>query len=106
MYESVYDELALDSPVSISSKLLYSQVIEDHDGDSGECDEQLLATPPVMLQKPINTKLPSVSHSSLVDSTKDLSDIAQTPVFPPVRPTNARFPMTMFSSKARSFNPL
>ena len=52
--------------------------------------------------QPGNSDLPSASHSSLVDRTEDPSDIAQTPAFPPVRPTINRFPTTMFGSKARS----
>ena len=106
--ESLYDEIVPDSPVSISSESWDSQANEDHEGIADElllssssstaCDttENVVA----------NSSLPSASYGNSVDSSKGPSDIAQTPAFPPVRPTNARFPTTMFSNKARSFNPL
>ena len=121
MHESICDEITSDSPISINSKSWDSQTSElseeadlmDLDVDPGQCDELLLASSSntacdtaensVAL---VNSKLPSASHGSSVEITKGPSDIAQTPAFPPVRPTNTRFPTTMLTSKARSFNPL
>ena len=54
MHESVCDEIAPDSPISISSKLCNSQTSEDRDGDPGQFDELLLDSSralPVKVQK-------------------------------------------------------
>ena len=95
------------SPVSISSESWDSQASEDHEviadelllssSSSTACDttENVVAT--------VNSSLPSTSYGNSVDSNKGPSDIAQTPAFPPVRPTNARFPTTISFNKARSF---
>ena len=124
MYESICDERVLDSPISIRSKSCDSQTsvrqvrvvmklvilvnlmmsyywagsINTAVIDACEIAEYFV--------QPGNSDLPSASHSSSIDVTKDPSDIAQTPAFPPVRPSINRFPTTMLGSKARSFNPL
>ena len=46
------------------------------------------------------------SSSILEDSQPAISDIAQTPLFPPIRPVNIKFPTTMFGKYSRSFNPI
>ena len=111
LHKSVCDDVALDSPVSISSD---SQASEYHEGNSGQCDELLLASSSSTdlcdtaenSVTAVNSRLPSASHGSSVDITTGPSDIAQTPAFPPVRPTNTRFLTTTLPGKARSFNPL
>jgi len=45
------------------------------------------------------------TSSSEVLTTNCPNGIAQTAAFPPAQPANIRFPTTMISSKARSFNP-
>ena len=54
---------------------------------------------PVKLQK-------NLYNQVTVIYLQQVKHIAQTPAFPPVRPSINRFPTTMFGSKARSFNPL
>ena len=108
MGESLCVEIVPDSPMSISSESWDSQASEDHEGIA---DELLLSSSSSTARDTTenvvaNSSLPSASYGNSVDSNKGPSDIAQTPAFPPVRPTNARFPTTMFSNKARSFNPL
>ena len=98
MGESLCDEIVPDSPVSISSESWDSQASEDHEGIA---DELLLSS---SSSTACDTTENVVANSSL--PSVGPSDIAQTPAFPPVRPTNARFPTTMFFNKARSFNPL
>ena len=111
MHENVCDEICLGSPVSISSD---SQVSEGHEEDPGQCDELLhtsnssadVCDTAGSSVTPVNNRLPSTCHGSSVNITRGLSDIAQTPEFPPVRPTNTRFPTTTFSGKVRCFSPL
>ena len=117
MPESICDDRAPDSPISISSNSCDSQTSRDCDEDPGQFDDELLlgsggsgtANTCKIAEnfvQPGNSDLPSSSHSSLVDITEDPSDIAQTPAFPPVRPRINRFLTTIFGSKVRSFNPL
>ena len=121
MHESICDERAPDSPISISFKSCNSQTSRgcDEGGDPGQFDDELLLASggintadidaceiPENSVQPGNSDLPSASYSSLVDVTKDPSDVDQSLAFPPVRPSIHRLPTTMFGSKARSFNPL
>ena len=117
IHESICDDRAPNSPISISSNSCNSETSRGCDEDPGQFDAELLlgsgdsCTADACeiaenFVQPGNSDLPSASHSSLVDRTEDPSDIAQTPAFPPVRPRINRFPTTMFGSKARSFNPL
>lgn len=100
MGESLCDEIVVpDSPVSISSESWDSQASEDHEGIA---DELLLSSSrSTACDTTVNSSLPSTSYGNSVDSNMGPSDIAQTPSFPPVRPTNIKFPTTMFSNKAR-----
>ena len=117
MHESICDDRAPDSPISISSRSCNSQTSWGCDEGPGHFGDELLLgsggndTADVCeiaenFVQPGNSDLPSASHNSSVDITIDPSDIAQTPAFPPVRPSIYRFSTTMFGSKARSFNPL
>lgn len=47
----------------------------------------------------------STAQFSLENQSEPPDDIAPTPVFSPVQPTNLKFPVTFFSNMPRSFNP-
>lgn len=51
---------------------------------------------------PVTTTLGTQSGSKTCTA---VSDIAQSPAFPPVKPKHVQFPTTTYSSRARSFNP-